>query len=164
MSNQIENGKARAVWFGVVDVMILLILVGFICSMFLLDGTTSSQDDDSQDRLVFSVSVQAPYNEALFHQEGGDNFVSLRISGSEATFGNLYLAENGMFYLECDLSSVDASEDREGLWMLGDTVLMSGALLKVESELADFAVTVLSVPITAPSGSFSPEFVAARPK
>lgn len=162
MSNPVENEKARAVWFGVVDIMILLILVGFICSMFLMDGRTNQQNDNSQDCLVFSVSVQSPYHETLFRQEGGGASVSLRVADGTTAFGSLYLAENGIFYVECDLSAVDASEDREGIWMLGDTVLMSGALLNVESELADFSVTILSVPVIAPSGNFTPEIVSSH--
>ena len=164
MSNPVETGKARAVWFGVVDVMVFLILAGFICSMFLLDGTIKEQNEDSQECLVFSVSVQAPYDDSLFLQEGGGQSVSLRIAGGQTVFGSLHLSENGVFYVECDLFAVDESEDREGLWMLGDTVLMSGALLRVESELADFSFTVLSVPVKAPAGSFTPEILSSLPQ
>ena len=153
MSNPAENGKARAVWFGIVDVMILLILAGLICSMFLIDGDTDAGHEASGECLVFSVAVQMPYDKALFLQEGNGDAVSLSIRGNEDPFGNLILGDDGVFYVECDLVAVDASQDREGLWMLGDTVLMSGALLQVESELADFTVTVLSVPVRATEGS-----------
>ena len=45
--------------------------------------------------------------------------------------------------------------DREivSLWMLGDTVLMSGEVLLVESQLADFSITILSTPVQGISGS-----------
>ena len=153
MANQENYGKARAVWFGVVDVLILLILIGFVCSMFLIDGNNQNNGSDSSECLIFAVSVQAPYEKDLFHQEGGGNAVSLTLQDSEVSFGRLLLGDDGVFYVECEISAVERSEDREGLWMLGDTVLMSGEVLLVESQLADFSVTILSTPIKGVSGS-----------
>lgn len=153
MARTLERKKARAVWFGIVDVMILLILIAFGASLFLIDGYDDGVDEGSTERLVFAVSVQSPYHKDLFLQEGDGAAVALRARGASENFGVLLLGDNGVFYVECDLSAVDPSEDREGLWVLGETVLMRGALLEVESELADFSLTVLSSPERAQTGS-----------
>lgn len=153
MAKQNGPGKARAVWFGVVDVMILLIIAGFICSMFLIDGKHKDENVTSPEKLIFAVSVQSPYQKELFVQESGGTAVPLTLRDSETVFGNLILGDDGVFYVECELSVVEHSEDREGLWMLGDTVLMSGEVLLVESQLADFSITILSTPVQGISGS-----------
>lgn len=149
-----ENSKANAVWFGVVDIFIILILAGFICSLFLIDKTGGGHEDDpDEELLVFSVEVQAPYNEALFLQEGDGEPIKLFLHGSDMPIGSLILGDDGYFYVECTLSSVRASEDMKGMWYLGDTILLTGTVLSVQSELADFSVKILSIPETALPGS-----------
>ncbi len=153
MAKPIENRKARAVWFGLVDMVIILILAGFIASMFLLDGPEGNTGEESPEKLIFSVSVQSPYGEELFLQEGRGGAVSIRLSGSTDYFGRIVHGDDGIFYVECELSAVRLSEDREGLWLLGETLLMTGESISVESELADFTITVTSAPVKAITGS-----------
>ena len=153
MAKTVKGGRARAVWFGLVDVVIILIVAGFIASMFLFDSPEGEREEISPEKLVFAVTVQSPYGEELFLQEERDGMVAIRLSGSESFFGSIFRGDDGMFYVWCELSTVQPSKDREGLWLLGETVLMTGESLRVESELADFTITVHSAPVKVFPGS-----------
>lgn len=152
MYKSLENGKGRSVWFGFIDILILLLLAAFICSTFFF-GDNEEDTESSAQRLVFSVSLHAPYDTELFLQEGNGNAVPVRLDGKNEVFGVLLLGEDGVFYVECDLNAVEESEDREGLWILGETVLFRGSVLAVQSEIADFSLTILSLPTVAGAGS-----------
>ena len=152
MSKSYESSKSTAVWFGIVDILIILILAGFLCSLFLVDETGTADDADAE-KLSFAVSVQAPYSEALFWQEGRGNPIALRFEETETPFGWLHRGEDGSYYVECALSAVRASEDLKGLWYLEDTVLLTGTTLSVQSELANFSVTILTLPKTVHPGA-----------
>lgn len=154
MNKSHENGKASSGWFGFVDILIILILAGFIASIFLIDKTGGGNDEDSDaPRLTFAVSVQTPYDEDLFLQEGKGEAIPLRCDGGEDTFGWLFLGDDGVFYVACARSAVRSSEDLAGLWYLGDTMLLNGTTLSVQSRLADFSVTLLTLPELMPQGS-----------
>jgi hypothetical protein len=146
MAKSVENAKARAVWFGIVDLMIVLLVIGFVCSLFLIQSNRSAYGEETDERLVFSVTIQSPYTTELFFREGGGAPIPLRNEKNGTVFGNLICGEDGIFYVECELSAVKESEDKSGVWMLGDTVLMNGTGLAVETELAIFSVTLSSVP------------------
>lgn len=149
-----ENGKAASVWFGIVDILIILILAGFIASLFLIDETGGGSDEnDDAPRLTFAVAVQAPYDVDLFLQEGKGEAIPLRFDGGSDAFGWLFLGDDGQFYVECVRSAVRSSEDLAGLWYLGDTMLLNGTTLSVQSKLADFSVTLLTLPELTTPGS-----------
>ena len=147
MNKSYENKKNSSLWFVVVDILIILLLAGFIASLFLIEKTGGGDDADPDvERLTFAVSVHEPYDEALYLQEGKGNPISLRFYEGEDVFGWLTLGDDGQFYIECARSSVRASEDLDGLWYLGDTMLLNGTVLSIRSALADFSVTVVSLP------------------
>lgn len=159
MAKSVENAKARAVWFGIVDLMIVLLVIGFICSLFLIRGNRTAYGEETDERLVFSVTIQQPYTAELFFREGGGAPIPLRNEENGTVFGNLISGEDGVFYVECVLSAVKESEDKSGVWMLGDKVLMNGTSLAVETELAIFSVTLNSVPaklLKGTAGSLHP--------
>lgn len=154
MNKSYENGKATFAWFGIVDILIILILAGFIASLFLIDKTGGGDDEKSDDpRLTFAVAVQDPYDVDLFLQEGKGQAIPLRFNENETAFGWLLLGDDGQFYVECAGSMVRASEDLSGLWYLEDTMLLNGTVLSVQSKLADFSVTLLTLPELLPPGS-----------
>lgn len=149
-----ENTKTNAVWFGLVDFLILLIVGGIISSLFLVEKTAGlDRDDPNAEILAFSVEVKSPYDEALFRQEGNGEPITLSLDGAAEPFGKMYLGEDGLFYVECQLSAVRASEDEDGLWYLGKNILMSGTTLSVKSALSDFSVTVVSSPVRVSPGT-----------
>ncbi len=147
MNRSYENRKSSSLWFIMVDILIILLLAGVIASLFLLDKTGGGNDEDLDvERLTFAVTVEDPYDVSLFLQEGKGVPIPLRFSEGENPFGWLSYGQDGQFYIECARSFVRASEDLDGLWYLGETMLLNGTALSVQSALADFSVTVVSLP------------------
>lgn len=154
MNKTHENKKSSSLLFVVVDILIIFLLAGFIASLFLIKKTGGGDDaDPNAVRLVFAVSVQDLYDESLFLQEGEGAPIPLRFNEGEDVFGWLSYGQDGQFYVECARSAVRKSNDLEGLWYLGDTMLLNGTVLSIQTSLADFSVTVISLPQLALPGT-----------
>lgn len=149
-----ENKNGSSLWFVVVDILIILLLAGFIASLFLIEETGGGDDADPEvERLIFAVTVEDIYDESLFLQEGNGNPILLRFNEGDSVFGWLSYGQDGQFYVECARSAVRESQDLDGLWYLGDTMLLNGTVLSVKSALADFSVTIISLPQLALPGT-----------
>lgn len=149
-----ENKNGSSLWFVVVDILIILLLAGFIASLFLIEKTGGGDDADPEvERLTFAVAVEEIYDESLFLQEGNGAPIPLRFNEGEDVFGWLSYGQDGQFYVECARSAVRESQDLDGLWYLGDTMLLNGTVLSIQSTLADFSVTIISLPQLALPGT-----------